>query len=65
MDDHEVTKPLLKPAVVQSQSDDSNTLAGDVVVNFEAAGDPENPLNWPDAFKWTLTAMLAAMAFTV
>lgn len=30
-----------------------------------AKGDPENPREWPAAFKWAITTLLACMAFTV
>lgn len=35
------------------------------IVEFDPNGDPENPMDWPSAYKWGIVALLAAMAFTV
>jgi len=35
------------------------------IIDFDPDGDPDNPMNWPSSFKWTIVALLAAMAFTV
>ncbi|GAB1320946.1 MFS multidrug transporter [Madurella fahalii] len=35
------------------------------IVDFDPQGDPENPLEWPTPFKWSVVGMLAFMAFTV
>ncbi|KAK4141389.1 major facilitator superfamily domain-containing protein [Dichotomopilus funicola] len=35
------------------------------IVDFDPAGDPENPIDWPAPFKWAVVGMLALMAFTV
>lgn len=35
------------------------------IVDFDPAGDPENPIDWPAPFKWAIVGMLALMAFTV
>ncbi len=35
------------------------------IVDFDPAGDPDNPLDWPTPFKWAIVSMLALMAFTV
>ncbi|ROT37829.1 MFS general substrate transporter [Sodiomyces alkalinus F11] len=35
------------------------------LVDFDPNGDPENPREWPTAFKWTIVSLLACMAFTV
>ncbi|PSR82809.1 major facilitator superfamily domain-containing protein [Coniella lustricola] len=35
------------------------------IVDFDPAGDPDNPMDWPVAYKWGIVALLAAMAFTV
>jgi hypothetical protein len=34
-------------------------------IDFDPSGDPDNPLEWPATFKWTIVALLALMAFTV
>lgn len=34
-------------------------------VDFDPNGDAENPLEWPEAFKWGIVLLLALMAFTV
>jgi hypothetical protein len=34
-------------------------------VEFDPDGDPENPLDWPKAYKMGIVALLAMMAFTV
>ncbi|KAK0637449.1 major facilitator superfamily domain-containing protein [Bombardia bombarda] len=36
-----------------------------IVVDFDPAGDPDNPLEWPIAFKWGIVALLAMTAFVV
>lgn len=33
------------------------------IVEFDQ-NDPENPLEWPRAYKWAIVALLAFMAFT-
>lgn len=35
------------------------------IVGFDPAGDPENPMEWPVAYKWGIVALLALTAFTV
>ncbi|EME42332.1 hypothetical protein DOTSEDRAFT_54727 [Dothistroma septosporum NZE10] len=35
------------------------------VVDFDPTGDDEDPLQWPNAYKWSVVALLAIMAFTV
>ncbi|KAL2126043.1 hypothetical protein VTI74DRAFT_1869 [Chaetomium olivicolor] len=41
-------------------------IAGEItIIDFDPAGDPENPLEWPTPFKWAVVSMLACMAFTV
>ena len=36
-----------------------------IIVDFDPAGDSDNPLDWPTPFKWAVVSMLALMAFTV
>ncbi|KAI1815193.1 MFS transporter [Poronia punctata] len=35
------------------------------IVDFDADGDEENPLEWPALYKWGIVALLAFMGFTV
>ncbi|KIW16762.1 hypothetical protein PV08_03952 [Exophiala spinifera] len=35
------------------------------IVTFDVDGDPENPEDWPQTYKWSIVALLAFMAFTV
>ena len=35
------------------------------LVDFDPNGDPEDPLQWPNAYKWSVVSLLAVMAFTV
>lgn len=35
------------------------------LLDFDPNGDPENPREWPTAFKWTIVGLLALTAFTV
>lgn len=37
----------------------------ELIVDFDPNGDPENPKEWSNAFKWGITTLLAFMAFTV
>lgn len=34
-------------------------------VDFDPNGDPENPIEWPKAYKTGVVALLAFMSFTV
>ena len=36
-----------------------------VVVDFDPNGDPDNPMEWPKAYRWGIVVLLAFMAFTV
>ncbi|KAH8666809.1 major facilitator superfamily transporter [Xylariales sp. PMI_506] len=35
------------------------------LVTFDPKGDPENPVDWPAAYKWSVIALLTFTAFTV
>ena len=35
------------------------------IVDFDRKGDPENPLEWPDFYKWGIVALLSFMGFTM
>lgn len=51
--------PPEEPIERTSSKDDPN------VVDFLPSPDPENPLDWPNAYKWALVALLAFNAFCV
>jgi hypothetical protein len=55
-------QPLLGTDL-ERREDDVSTLRG--IVDFNPDGDEDNPVEWPTAFKWTIVALLAFMAFTV
>jgi hypothetical protein len=40
-------------------------VADQPLVDFDPNGDPENPLEWPKAYKTGVVSLLAFMAFTV
>ncbi|KAH8817273.1 major facilitator superfamily domain-containing protein [Xylogone sp. PMI_703] len=54
------TQPLLGPNREPQQISANHTL-----VDFDPNGDPENPMDWPKAYKMGVVALLALMAFTV
>ncbi|KND92413.1 putative transporter [Tolypocladium ophioglossoides CBS 100239] len=59
----EETTPLLVEARAERRGSlhrDSHNTA-----DFDPNGDPDNPREWPDPFKWGIVALLAFMAFTV
>lgn len=35
------------------------------IIDFDPNGDPENPMDWPARFRWTVVFLLAFMAMTV
>jgi hypothetical protein len=45
------------------RQDEADALDG--AIDFDPSGDPDNPLEWPAAFKWSVVSLLALMAFTV
>ncbi|KPM44132.1 hypothetical protein AK830_g2419 [Neonectria ditissima] len=53
-------QPLLRPAAEHVDAEVESA----VILDFEPDS-PDNPRNWPEAFKWTVVVMLACMAFTV
>ncbi len=55
------TQPLL-PEIITNQQPKHHDKH---VVDFDPAGDSENPQDWPQAYKWGIVALLAFMAFTV
>lgn len=51
--------------VLQNQPDDgSREDQNSNIVRFDGPGDPENPMNWAPARKWSMTAILAGMTFS-
>lgn len=60
------TLPLLADAGAASPVDDQHRPAPNKdIVDFDPNGDPENPIDWPAAYKWGIVTLLAATAFTV
>jgi len=58
------TEPLLGLACVHSQTEPRSTIQLPTV-DFDSAGDAENPLDWSRAYKQGVVLLLAFMAFTV
>ncbi|KXT01290.1 hypothetical protein AC578_2689 [Pseudocercospora eumusae] len=56
------TSPLLRS---QCQFSDDHGASSKNVVDFDPNGDPENPLDWPNTYKWCIVFLLALTAFTV
>ncbi|TEA18514.1 Efflux pump radE [Colletotrichum sidae] len=52
------SQPLLEDPLCEEQ-------VSKHLLDFDPNGDPENPREWPTAFKWTIVGLLACMAFTV
>ncbi len=68
MDDEH--RPLLGPYAERLDRDASQHQLprewdDDHVLDFDPSGDADNPMEWPAAFKWSIVALLAFMAFTV
>ena len=55
------TQPLLGHVVEEYQ----HHVPDQQLVDFDPKGDPENPLDWPKAYKNGVVFLLAFMAFTV
>lgn len=55
-------RPLLVPLPERLEDGIKHTPA---VLDFDPNGDDDNPREWPTAFKWSITLLLACMAFTV
>ncbi|KAH7140941.1 MFS multidrug transporter-like protein [Dactylonectria macrodidyma] len=53
-------QPLLRPTAEHIEPEFESA----VILDFEP-NSPDNPRNWPNAFKWSIVLMLACMAFTV
>ncbi|KAI1172776.1 MFS transporter [Nemania sp. FL0916] len=62
------TQPLLAEVhLVDTERCDEGDAAvcQEDIVDFDVAGDPENPMEWPTAYKWGIVFLLSFMAFTV
>lgn len=59
------TTPLLPDAATAIPGEDQDHDAAKNIIGFDPNGDPENPMDWPSAYKWGIVTLLAAMAFTV
>ena len=58
------TQPLLQDAHLVYVEREDDPSAKDIV-DFNPDGDAENPMEWPQAYKWGIVALLSFMAFTV
>ncbi|CAK3909922.1 major facilitator superfamily transporter [Lecanosticta acicola] len=56
------TQPLLRSEISTQDSKDFNSKD---IVEFDPNGDPDNPLDWPAAYRWSIVALLAVTAFCV
>lgn len=61
------TAPLLRDTATAVPVDDRlpTCIPDKDIVDFDSNGDPENPMDWPVAYKWGIVTLLAATAFTV
>jgi len=58
--------PLLQNGHIQNAANtDSSTGKDVIIIDFDTNDDPENPITWPQTYKWCLVALLAFMSFTV
>ncbi len=66
MTNAEEIQPLLGSSTHSDQHREvDNGSSSALLVDFDPQGDADNPMDWPTAFKWSVVALLAAMAFTV
>lgn len=60
------TEPLLRlcsnELVIDDPQEEENAYDD---VAFNSDGDPDNPMNWPNSYRWGVITLLASMAFTV
>lgn len=64
----EETSPLLHHLDgARSEEGHLNTIAvkDTLIVEFDQKDDPDDPQQWPKAYKWAIVFLLALMAFTV
>lgn len=61
------TTPLLPDAATAPipRDDQLHRVPSKDFVDFDPNGDDENPLDWPQSYKWVIVALLSMMAFTV
>lgn len=61
------TTPLLPDAATAPipRDDQLHRVPSKDFVDFDPNGDDENPLDWPQSYKWVIVALLSIMAFTV
>lgn len=59
------TQPLLPPEAVRTPALERDQPVDKNLVTFDSNGDAENPLDWPNTYKWSIVGLLAFMAFTV
>ena len=61
MEERGETQPLLSNEhMFENQSNGKKHL-----VDFDPIGDSENPLDWGNGYRWSMTLLLAFTAFTV
>ena len=56
----EESQPLLRQL-----SEPRHPTVADPRVDFDPKGDPDNPLDWPKAYKMGIVTLLALISFTV
>lgn len=59
------TQPLLPAEAVRTPALERDQPVDKNLVTFHPEGDAENPLDWPNTYKWSIVGLLAFMAFTV
>ena len=60
-DERVETQPLLS----NEHSPQQHTNGKSSLVEFDRNGDPDNPLDWKNWYRWSIVLLLAFMAFTV
>ena len=58
------SQPLLRQ-ITNTSLEPRHPTVNDPRVDFDPNGDPDNPLDWPKAYKLGVISLLASMAFTV
>ena len=59
------SQPLLRQPLLRQITEPRLPTVNDPQVDFDPSGDPDNPLDWPKAYKMGVVFLLALMAFTV
>jgi hypothetical protein len=65
MDPLDESQPLLRQPLIRQISEARDPTINHPRVDFDPSGDPDNPLDWPKAYKMGIVSLLAFMAFTV